>query len=170
MDLGIASGVLGALCGVVVGSWLSDRSQRRLQRAAQRHEYLRRREEIFLDFLVAYSQMRRLLMSSPVTVRLSAAPAGRPHGTPVIDGATSAWDVLERANSGLQLVASGTPVDAAAREAMHDVFRLARLRTTLGPGEMPQQAVDESGQIVTRYIRAATDDLEAGEWRQRIGG
>lgn len=52
--------------GVLFGAHLTDRSQRGLQRSGQRYEYLRWRETVFADFLVAYNQMRRLLVSTSV--------------------------------------------------------------------------------------------------------
>ena len=99
--------------GVLFGAHLTDRSQRGLQRSGQRYEYLRWRETVFADFLVAYNQMRRLLVSTSVQVRLSQPPAEDAFGTPLIDGAGAQWEALERANSRIQMLAGGTEVDAA---------------------------------------------------------
>lgn len=66
------------------------------------------------------------------------------------------------------MLAGGTEVDAAAWAAMRDVFRLARLRVTIGPGELPKDAVDESSHVIDQFVRAAQEDLESGGWRRQF--
>ena len=73
-DLSAIAGTVGALVGVVLGGWLTARSQRTLLKESQRQTGIQARESAYSDFLVAYRRFRRFLMTESAEVRLVERP------------------------------------------------------------------------------------------------
>jgi phage-related protein len=157
MDWGVTTGLLGGLGGVALGAWLSDRSQRRLLRESHRIDVEQRREEAYVAFLAAYRQFRRFLQTEPVGIRLIPV-SGQPD-VPVVENSTQQWEVAEGAYARVQILASGTPVDMAARAVGQSILEIARARAVHPPGAVPSEIVDAARNAEFAFAAAAQEDI-----------
>jgi hypothetical protein len=157
-DLNAIAGTVGALVGVVVGGWLTARSQRTLLKETQRQSGIQARESAYSDFLVAYRGFRRFRMHEPATVRLVERFGGR-KAAPLIDGAGSHWEAVDSARARLELLA-GDRISSDTWWAVHrSVMDIARSRGTCGPGEIPDELIHAAAAAETQFIQAARQDL-----------
>jgi len=157
-DLSAIAGTLGALVGVVLGGWLTARSQRTLLKESQRQSGLQARESAYADFLVAYRRFRRFLMTERAEVRLVERPEGE-KAAPLIDGAGNYWEAVDTARARLELLA-GDRIPSDTWWKVHRSFMaIARVRATCGPGEVPDELVNAAHTAETQFIQAAREDL-----------
>jgi hypothetical protein len=157
-DLSAIAGTVGALAGVVLGGWLTARSQRTLLKESQRQSGIQARESAYSDFLVAYRRFRRFLMTEPTAVRLVERPEGR-KAAPLIDGAGNHWEAVDSARARLELLA-GDRIPSDTWWKVHNSFMaIARIRATCGPGEIPDELINAAYTAERQLIQAAREDL-----------
>lgn len=169
-DWSVVAGTVGALVGVVLGGWLTARSQRTLLKESHRQSGLQARESAYSEFLVAYRSFRRFLMTESAEVRLVERPGGK-KAAPLIDGAGNYWEAVDSARARLELLAG----DRIPSDALWDVHRsfmaIARFRATCGPGEVPDELIHAAAVAETQFIQAARDDLiRSGAVTQFVSG
>jgi hypothetical protein len=157
-DLSAIAGTVGALVGVVLGGWLTARSQRTLLKESQRQAGLQARESAYSDFLVAYRSFRRFLMSESAEVRLVERPGGE-KAAPLIDGAGNHWEAIDTARARLELLAGDRIPSETWWEVHRSFMAIARVRATCGPGEVPDELMHTATTAETQFIQAAREDL-----------
>ena len=123
-DLSAMAGTAGVLVGVVLGGWLTARSQRTPLKESQRQSGIQARESAYSDFLVAYRRFRRFLMTEPAEVRLVERPEGR-KAAPLIDGAGNHWDAVDSARARLELLAGDRIPGDTWRKVTRSVMDIA---------------------------------------------
>jgi len=156
MDWGVVTGLVGALGGVALGGWLSDRSQRRLLRESRELEGLKTLQEAYVAFLAAYRQFRRFLITQPVDVRVMTVDG---EDVAVIEGASERWEAADSAYARVQLLVGGSEVDAAARTVGRAVRRVAVARGAYGPGQVPGDLLRLCTTAEAAFAEAARADL-----------
>jgi hypothetical protein len=169
-DLSAIAGTAGALVGVVLGGWLTARSQRTLLKESQRQSGIQARESAYSDFLVAYRRFRRFLMTEPAEVRLVERPEGR-KAAPLIDGAGNHWEAVDSARARLELLAGDRIPGDTWRKVTRSVMDIARARATCGPGEVPDELIHAAATAEAQFIQAAREDLiRSGAVTQFVSG
>jgi hypothetical protein len=157
-DFSAIAGTLGALVGVILGGWLTARSQRTMLKESQRQSGVQARESAYSEYVVAYRRFRRFLMTEPTHVQLVKRPQGE-KAAPLIDGAVSYWEAVDGARAKLELLA-GDRIPSDIWWNVHRCFMaIARVRATCGPGEVPDELVHAANTSETAFIRAAREEL-----------
>jgi hypothetical protein len=168
-DLSAVAGTVGALVGVVLGGWLTARSQRNLLKESQRQTGIQTRESVYSDYLVAYRRFRRFLMTEPTEVRLVERSGEQK--TALIDGAGNYWEAVDNARARLELLVGDRIPSEAWRKVHGSFMAIARARATCGPGEVPDDLVHAAHTAETRFLQAARDDLvRSGAVTQFVSG
>jgi hypothetical protein len=152
------AGTVGALVGVVLGVWLTARSQRTLLKESQRQSAIQARESAYTDFLVAYRRFRRFLMNETTEVRLVERPGGE-KAAPLINGAVDYWESVDSSRARLEILAG----DRIPRDTWWNVHRafmaIARVRAACGPGEIPDELIHAASAAEAEFIQTARDEL-----------
>lgn len=160
VDLGAVTGVVAALGGVLLGAWLSGRSQLRLQREAQRQATLAAKESAYVEFLATMRRFRRFVLTAPIDVTLvdsSQSPRGP---IPIIAGSDAHWDAVEGAISRLWIVTEvDGPVGDLAARVVDALYDIARERAIKERGAVPATVVDVSRTVEREFAREARRDL-----------
>ena len=168
MDVTALVGALGALGGVALGSLLSSRSQMRMQRQARAHALIDARRAAYVEYLSTLRQFRRFILhSDPHRISIvegSESPRGP---IPIIDGAGSHWEAVERARSQLWIAAG---YDSAVREAsdkvMDAIYVVAREQAAHPAGALPAVVIDISRRAEQDFARVAHQDIMGSQSRK----
>ena len=156
--LSTIAGTIGALGGVILGVWLTARSQRNLLKESQRLSAVQARETAYTEYLVAYRRFRRFLMTEPIEVNLVGRPGGE-KAAPLIDGAGGYWDSIDSARARLEILA-GDRIPRDTWRKVHRAFMaIARVRASCGPGEIPDEMIDSAAAAEAEFIQTARDEL-----------
>jgi hypothetical protein len=159
-DFSSLVGVVGALAGVGLGSWLASRSQRALLRESRRQARIDARESAYSEYLSTHRQFRRYIMTESVKIRLIERTPGV-RATPVIDAAGRYWELVENATARLEIVAG----DRIPRNVWHAIrvslYDIAIARAHCGPGEVPDEIVEAARIADREFVRAVREELLA---------
>jgi len=158
--LSTIAGTVGALVGVILGGWLTARSQRTLLKESQRQSAIQARESAYTEFLVAYRRFRRFLMTEPTGVRLVGRPGGE-KAAPLIDGAGGYWESVDSSRARLEILAGDRIPSDTWWNVHHSFMAIARMRATCGPGEVPDELIHAAASAEADFIQAARDELIA---------
>jgi hypothetical protein len=161
MDVTALVGVLGALGGVVLGSLLSSRSQMRMQREARAHALIDAKRTAYVEYLSTLRQFRRFILHLDPQRISVVEGSGSPRGAiPIIDGADSYWDAVERARSQLWIAAGyNSAVREASDKVMDAIYVIAREQATHPIGALPATVIDISRHAEQDFARVAHQDL-----------
>lgn len=158
-------GVFGALGGVALGSLLSSRSQMRMQQQARAHALIDAKRIAYIEYLSTLRQFRRFILHlEPHRIRVVEG-SGSPRGSiPIIDGADSHWDAVEKARSQLWIVAG---YDSVVREAsdrvMDAIYVITREQAAYPAGALPATVIDISRHAEQDFARLAHQDLTGSQ-------
>jgi hypothetical protein len=158
MNLSIVFGTVGALAGVVLGAWLTGRSQRALLKESHRQAAITARETAYSEFLAAYRQFRRFVQTEPVKVQLVHRRSGR-QSIPVIAQAGIHWEAVENATAKLEILAGDRMSHEVWRTVIDRFYDVARARASCEPGEVPDEIVASARAAETQFAHAARQDL-----------
>lgn len=165
MDAAFVASVVGALAGVALGAWLSDRSQRALLRQSQHETAIRVREDAFVDCLATHRQFRRFILSSEATVTLLPYPASPSGFFPLVDGGNRHWDAVEASLARIQVLAGGSPVETAARRLRTNLYEIAQAKADAADGVVAEPVVRDANRVEDDFASVARDHLKAMQIR-----
>jgi hypothetical protein len=154
MDPGMLIGTPGALSGVVIGSLLSERSQRRLLRATQDAASDQIKREACVQFLAAHRSFRRHLQTEDVEVRMIPV-LNTDQVTPVVSNSSKQWECHEQARAALHIVISDEGLISLSDDMHRSLYSLMRARADHPPGGIPNEFISEARAIENRFAELA---------------
>jgi hypothetical protein len=166
MDLDVVLGMAGTLIGVGLGGMLGARSQRRLLQDSHALTQRAARESIYVEYLSAYRQFRRFVMTEPVHIQL-VPRAGHPD-VPVIPGSHPYWEAVEAARARLDIVAGHKPIWAVGERLADCLSDIARAQATHPPGQIPDTTIAKALDAEREFAQAARTDLDLNEQRAAL--
>jgi hypothetical protein len=133
----------------------------RPQQQARAHVLIDAKRTAYVEYLSTLRQFRRFVLHLDPDRISIVEGSGSPRGSiPIIDGADSYWDAVEKARSQLWIAAG---YDSAVREAsekmMDAVYVIAREQAAHPAGAVPAVVIDISRHAEQDFARVAHKDL-----------